>query len=289
VEVYAVLPTFGAGSSAAAILDFARAAEHLGFDGVATTDHVLVPPGPPGEPDRYERVFDVITTLSAVAAVTSRVKLVTSVVVLPMRDPILVAKQIAAIDQFSAGRVVLGLAVGYNEQEFRNVGAEFGNRGQRFDEGLRLLSHLFAGSAGPFAGEFYGYDSGAFEPRPFADRTLPIMLGGNSDRALRRAARFADLWQANPFVSAGDFPGKCERLREYAGGRVILPGSRIHVAGSVADMLSAACAYRDAGAEHLTIEFFPPDDPAAQLQAFGRDVLPALRDSARARSGVSDG
>jgi probable F420-dependent oxidoreductase len=280
VEAYAVLPTFGPASSASAILDCARAAEDLGFDGVATTDHVLVPPGPPGEPDRYERVFDVITTLSAIATVTSRVKLVTSIIVLPMRDPIVVAKQIATIDQFSAGRVVLGLAAGYNEHEFRNVGAEFGNRGQRFDEGLRLLSHLFAGSDGPFEGDFYGYQRGSFDPRPFADRILPIMLGGNSDRALRRAARFADMWQANPFVTARDFPSRCGRLREYADGRSIRPGSRIHVAGSAADMLSASRAYRDAGAEHLTIEFFPPGDPLADIQVFGRDVLPELRDGA---------
>jgi probable F420-dependent oxidoreductase len=285
VEVYAVLPTFGPESSGSEILDCAQAAEDLGFDGVATTDHVLVPPGPPGEPDRYERVFDVITTLSAVATVTSRVKLVTSIVVLPMRDPILVAKQIATIDQFSAGRVVLGLAAGYNEQEFRNVGADFRNRGHRLDEGLRLLQHLFEGSAGPFDGDYYGYLSGSFDPRPYENRVLPIMLGGNSDRALRRAAQFADMWQANPFVSARDFPSKCVRLREHADGRPIRPGSRIHVAGSTADMLSASRAYRDAGAEHLTVEFFPPGDPAAQLQAFGRDVLPELRDGA---PGVGD-
>ena len=278
MEVFAVLPTFGPASSAAEILDCARTAEELGFDGVATTDHVLVPPGPGGEPDRYERVFDVITTLSAVASVTRRVKLLTSIVVLPMREPVLVAKQIATIDQMSQGRVILGLAVGYNEQEFRNVGASYADRGQRFDEGLRLLQHLFAGSAGAFAGDFFSYESGAFDPLPCQHRALPILLGGNSDRALRRAARFADMWQSNPFISAQEFPARRSRLDAYASGRTIRPGARIHASGSSKDMLSLCRGYRDAGAEHLTVEFFPAGDPLADLQAFSRDVLPELLD-----------
>jgi probable F420-dependent oxidoreductase len=278
VEVFAVLPTYGPASSGPTIFECARAAEELRFDGVATTDHILVPPGPAGQPDQFERVFDVLTTLSSIATVTSRVKLVTSIVVLPMRDPFLVAKQVATIDQFSAGRVVLGLAVGYNEQEFRNVGAEFAHRGQRFEESLHLLRHLFAGSADPFEGDFYGYQNGSFDPRPYENRILPVMLGGNSDRALQRAAKFADMWQCNPFLSPQDFPSRRDRLQDYAHGRGVRPGARMYVSGSSRDMLSACCAYRDAGAEHLTIEFFPPGDPLGQLRAFGRDVLPALHD-----------
>jgi probable F420-dependent oxidoreductase len=280
VRVYAVLPTFGPGSGAAGILDFARAAEDLGFDGVATTDHVLVSAGPPGEPDRYERVFDLLTVLAAAASVTTRVSLVTSVVVLPIRDPVLVAKQVATIDQFSAGRVILGVGAGYNEQEFRNVGATFRDRGQRFDEALRLLGHLFAGSPGPFEGRYYGYRSGAFDPLPHQGRHLPVMLGGLSDAALRRAARFGDMWQSNPFVSAAGYPELRDRLAAYAGGRAVSPGARIHVSGGAGQMLASSLALAKAGAEHLTIEFFPITDPARQLQTFAREVLPYLRDPA---------
>jgi probable F420-dependent oxidoreductase len=280
VRVYAVLPTFGPGSGAAGILDFARAAEELGFDGVATTDHVLVPAGPPGEPDRYERVFDLLTVLAAAASITTRVSLVTSVVVLPMRDPVLVAKQVATIDQFSAGRVILGVGAGYNEQEFRNVGASFRDRGQRFDEALRLLGHLFSGSPGPFEGRYYGYRSGAFDPLPHQARHLPVMLGGLSDAALRRAARFGDMWQSNPFVSAAGYPELRDRLAAYAGGRAVSPGARIHVSGDAGQMLVSSLSLAKAGAEHLTIEFFPITDPARQLQTFAREVLPYLRDTA---------
>jgi probable F420-dependent oxidoreductase len=276
VRVYAVLPTFGPGSAAAEILDFARAAEELGFDGVATTDHVLVPAGPPGEPDRYERVFDLLTVLAAVASVTTRVSLVTSVVVLPMREPVLVAKQIATIDEFSAGRVIFGVGAGYNEQEFRNVGASFRDRGQRFDEALRLLGHLFSGSVGPFEGRYYGYQSGAFDPLPHRGRHLPIMLGGLSDAALRRAARFGDMWQSNPFVAPAGYPELRDRLAAYAGGRAISAGARIQVSGGGREMLATSMAFANAGAEHLTIEFFPAEDPGRQLETFGRDVLPNL-------------
>lgn len=276
MEVFAVLPTFGPAASAQLIMECAIAAEELGFDGVATTDHVLVPRGPDGEPDRYETIFDVITTLAAIATVTSRLKLMTSVIVLPMRDPVLVAKQITAIDQISCGRVVLGLGVGYNEQEFANVGMEFRGRGRRFDEALRLLQHLFSGSRGPFDGDFYGYQSGSFDPLPYQARSLPILLGGNSDAALRRAAAFGDMWQCNPFVSPADFPQRQSRLAAFAGGRPVSAGARIHVSGTAADMLKASRAYREAGAEHLTVEFVPPGDARGPLQEFGT-ILGDLR------------
>jgi probable F420-dependent oxidoreductase len=277
VRVYAVIPTFGPGSSGAGILEFAQTAEELGFDGVATTDHILVPAGPPGEPDRYERVFDLLTVLAAVASVTSRVSLVTSVIVLPMREPVLVAKQVATIDDFSGGRVILGVGAGYNEQEFCNLGASFGNRGRRFDEALRLLEHLFAGSRGSFDGQYYGYQAGAFDPVPHHGRHMPLMLGGLSDAALRRAARFGDMWQSNPFVAATDYPALRDRLAAYANGRPVSAGARIHLSGDVGEMLSSSVAFARAGAEHLTIEFFPIVDPARQLEAFGREVLPYLR------------
>ena len=193
MKFYVALPNFGRGSTVQAMAELAQEAEELGFDGIATTDHLLVPRG---QPERYERIFEAMTVLAYIAGRTQRVKLLTSVIVLFMRNPFVVAKQAATIDQLSGGRLVLGLGVGWQEQEFANVHAEFRHRGRRMDEALRLFRHLFSGAQQPFEGEFYAYDDGVFDPLPVQREKLPILLGGNSDAAIRRAARAAEMWES---------------------------------------------------------------------------------------------
>src|SRR5437899_188258 len=151
MELYLALPNFGRGSTVEALTEIAREAEELGFDGIGTTDHLLVPQG---QPERYERIFDALVMLGYLAAHTRRVKLITTVIVLLMRNPFVVAKQAATVDQLSGGRLVLGLGVGWSEREFANVHADFRNRGRRFDDALSLLRHLFSGSRGSFEGMY---------------------------------------------------------------------------------------------------------------------------------------
>jgi probable F420-dependent oxidoreductase len=277
VDVYTVLPTFGSYATPSTILDGARLAEELGFHGVATTDHVLVPNSSDGSADRYACVYDVLTVLASVASVTERVRLMTSIVVLPMREPILVAKQVATTDRLSNGRVVLGLGAGYNKQEFDNIGSQFARRGQRLDEGVRYLRHLFSGSLELFEGEFYGNADGLFDPVPERGAGLPLMLGGNSDVAIARAARLGDLWQSNPNVSPDEFPERRRLLESLAGERRVSPGARVHMTASVEEMRSKALAYLNAGAEHLTIEFFPFEAFDDKLRLFAREVLATVQ------------
>jgi len=276
MDVYVVLPTFGPHLSADAVLESARLSEELGFAGVASTDHMFVPPGPEGQPDRYEQVYDVLAVLGAVASTTRRLKLMTSVVVLPMRNPFVVAKQAATLDQFSGGRLILGLGAGYREEEFVNVGADFRTRGRRLDEGIRLIRHLFGGSRQPFASAYYPYESGVFGPLPVQGDSLPILIGGNSDAALRRAASSGDMWQCNPYITPEQFPERVRRLNDLAGDRRVSPGARIHLSNDVADMRSQSFAYAEAGAEHLTIEFYPFEGLSGRIRSYADHVLPTL-------------
>src|SRR5919201_4750709 len=110
MQLHIAIPNFGRGSSVEAMTELAREAEELGFDGIGTTDHLLVPRG---QPERYERIFEALVMLGYLAAHTKRVKLITSVIVLLMRNPFVVAKQAATVDQLSGGRLILGLGVGW--------------------------------------------------------------------------------------------------------------------------------------------------------------------------------
>jgi probable F420-dependent oxidoreductase len=272
MELHLAIPNFGRGSSVEAMAEIAQEAEELGFAGIGTTDHLLVPRG---QPERYERIFEALTVLAYLAARTRRVKLITSVIVLFMRNPFVVAKQAATIDQLSGGRLVLGLGVGWQEQEFANIHMDFRNRGRRMDEALELLRHLFSGTSEPFRGRYYAYDDGVFDPLPVRRERLPILLGGNSEAAIKRAARAAEGWE-----STGMEPEAWERiaaqLREWAGDRTVDAGARIGLNGGPKEMLAEVLRWRDAGADHLMLGLGFTDGFAARMRLVAREVLPAL-------------
>jgi probable F420-dependent oxidoreductase len=275
MDVHVALPTYGDECSASEVLEYGIAAEELGFDGIASTDHLVVPPD---GPQRFERVLEAITVLAALATRTLRVKLVTAVIILPMRSPFIVAKQIATVDQFSHGRVILGLGAGWNEEEFGILGADFHTRGRRLDEGIRVIRHLFSGSREPFEGAFYAYHDAVFGPLPSRRDKVPILIGGTSNAALQRAASVGDLWESNPVISPEAYPGLLAKLRALTGDRRVEPGARINIAQGVRGMQEQALAYQRAGAEHLTLEFFPFVRFGERLQEFAAEVLPLLRE-----------
>ena len=250
-------------------------AEELGFEGVWPLDHVLVGPD---LKDRYPWVIEPMTLLGYLAARTSRIRLGTSVIVLGMRNPFIVAKQAATLDLLSNGRFTLGLGAGYSEPEFRNVGAGgvWTTRGKRLDEAIRLFRHLWSGAEGPFDGQFYRYDEGYFGPPPPQGERLPILIGGGSDAALRRAATLGDVWQSTG-LKPDEFGLKAEQLRRYANGRRVELGARTSLIGDPAEVLAKVTAFQKAGAEHVcayfgsTVEDFVPG-----MRTFAREVMPAL-------------
>lgn len=259
-----VLPSESADLPPGALVAAARAAEGLGYGRVLLPDHLL----PPGEyrPDAYGGVYEPLTTLAHLAAHTERVGLSMSVLVLPLREPVLVAKQAATVDRLSGGRLTLGIGVGWDRAEYAAVGADFATRGARADEALRLLRHLFEGD-GPFHGRFTSFDQGVFAPRP--GRRVPILVGGMSDAALRRAAALGDEWQAVT-PDADEFARKVARLREF-GDRDVVVGTRVAWTGGDSELrvvVEQVRALREAGAQRVAVWFGHPDGFTDRMARF---------------------
>jgi probable F420-dependent oxidoreductase len=264
------LGNFGANADPRAMTETARAADDLGFRALWTADHLLPPPSAP----QFARVFEPLVSLAYVAAVTSRVRLGTSVIVLPMRNPFVVAKQVATLDALSGGRVILGIGVGWSVEEFANVGADFHTRGARFEEALRLFRHLWSGSADPFSGRFYAYDGGLFDPVPAQGADVPLMIGGRSDVVLRRVARHAAMWQTTS-VPAAEFPSYVAKIRSEPGGSRVEVGATYAFTGDLADAHAAVDRWTEAGAQHLAVNFGPAEGRVERMQQFAAEFLRA--------------
>src|SRR5256712_10124171 len=145
----------------------------------------------------YERIFDTLTTLAYLAAITSRAKLGISSLITAMRNPVVVTKQLATIDNLSGGRLILATSVGWNEKEFAHLGSNFHNRGKRLDASIRLIRALWNGQTS-FKSGILGieFNDASFEPRPI-QKDLTIWIGGTSKAAMRRALTLGDAWHPN--------------------------------------------------------------------------------------------
>ncbi len=195
VHLGVILPNFGEESTAEQIRTTAQAAEELGFDSVWATEHIIV--GPEAV-DAYGRVYDPLVVLAWIAGFTGRVGLGTSVVLAPLHHPIRLAKEVATLQEISNERVRLGVGVGWHEDEFRFMGYEYGERGRRTDEAIRLMKALWAGERS-FRGDYWSFEDATFSPLP---KIAPeIWVGGRSERAIRRARELGDVW--HPTESVG--------------------------------------------------------------------------------------
>ncbi len=275
MKVHVALPNGHKGVTLDQLAKITEVAEELGFNGVWPLDHVLVGPD---LKDVYPWVIEPLTLLGYLAARTSRIRLGTSVIVLGMRNPFVVAKQAATLDLLSNGRFTLGLGAGYSEPEFRNVGASgvWHTRGKRLDEAIHLFRHLWSGAKGPFDGQFYRYDEGYFAPLPPQGERLPILIGGNSDAAIKRAATLGDVWQSTR-LKPEEFGVKAEQLRRYANGRRVEVGARTSLIGDPETLLERVKAFQRAGAEHVCAYFGSTiDDFVPGLRTFAREVMAGL-------------
>ena len=199
------IPQWGPDATREGVLSVARAAEDAGLDSVWVADHVVFPLrsestypyGHDGAPFAPEDGFlEAFTTLAAIAGATKRVALATSVLVLPMREPLQVAKTVATLDVLSGGRVIVGIGAGWWEEEFRALGAQFERRGRRMDEQIGILRTLWRDGSMAHRGEFYEFKELVCEPRPLQIGGPPILIGGMGSAGRRRAGRLGDGWHA---------------------------------------------------------------------------------------------
>lgn len=218
------LPQVGPNANRDNIMGMAKFAEDRGFDSVWVSDHVVTPRGleskypynPTGEyrvPPDWD-FMEPLTTLAFVAGSTDRVQLGTTVLVLPMRNPVLHAKIVSTIHALSNGRMILGVGAGWMREEFEALDADFENRGKVFDDYLRVVRGLWDEDNFRFKGETYEVHDLGFSPRP-ALGSLPIWIGGHHRAALRRAARWGDGWHAVG-VALDEIPEKWRAIQEMA-------------------------------------------------------------------------
>ncbi|MGD0811961.1 MAG: LLM class F420-dependent oxidoreductase [Acidimicrobiales bacterium] len=196
MHIGVVYPQTELGGDPAAVRRIGRAVEDLGFDYLLAYDHVLGAvhagrarplPGPYGEHDPFHDPFVMFAYL---AGLTQRIGFATGILVLPQRQTALVARQAADVDLLSGGRLRLGVGVGWNYVEYEALGQDFGTRGARQEEQVKLLGRLFTEPVVDFSGRFDRVDRAALVPKPA--RPIPIWLGGSSEAAFDRAARLAD-------------------------------------------------------------------------------------------------
>lgn len=187
--------------------EFAVAAEEAGFESIWTVEHVVVPAGyestypydPSGKMPGGEQspIPDPLVWLSYLAGITSRIKLATGVLILPQRNPVVLAKELATLDQLSGGRLLLGIGVGWLEEEFDAIGVPFRERGARTDENVAAMRALWTEDTATYEGEHVSFRDCYMLPKP-AQPSVPVHVGGHTEIAARRAGRLGD----------GFFPGK---------------------------------------------------------------------------------
>jgi probable F420-dependent oxidoreductase len=183
-----ILPNYGLDSSVDGIRRTVELAEELGFDSVWTTEHIIV--GPEGV-DPYGRVYDPLVTLGWIAGWTERIGLGTSIVLVPLHNPMHLAKEVATLQELSRGRFTLGVGMGWHKDEYDFMGVEFAGRGRRADEAIRLMRALWSGEH-DFEGEHWAFHDATSEPQPSPQPE--IWVGGSSARAIRRARELGDAW-----------------------------------------------------------------------------------------------
>ncbi|MCH2172464.1 TIGR03619 family F420-dependent LLM class oxidoreductase [Myxococcota bacterium] len=231
MEFGLAIPHTGKFASPEYVRDFCQTADELGYDGLWTVDHPAIPPSSPsaytlGEepkvmPDgavarNLVPNYEMTSTMLFVAGITQRVKLGSSVCVVPLRNPVMNARILATLDIYSGGRLIYGVGVGWLKEEADAMQMPWDRRGARTEEHIALLRKLWMaeGDTVSFDGEFYRFPDIHPDPRPFQKPSPPIVIGGHSDIALRRAARIGDGWTAGPMLPER-LQALIEKLRGY--------------------------------------------------------------------------
>jgi probable F420-dependent oxidoreductase len=298
------LPMFGPIATRENVLTFSRRMETLGYDSLWASDHVVLPytirsrypysetgqfPLPPAA-----NFLEPLTTLALVAGVTERVKLGTTILVLPHRHPVLAAKMLANLDHLSNGRVILGAGVGWMKEEVTLLGAPFDKRGAWSDEAIRIMRACWSQEKVSYRGQFFSFEEIGCFPQPVR-KTIPIWIGGHTPRALRRVAELGDGWHA-----AFPAPDKLEEelrllraecarvgrsfddvaitLRTGLSIRKEPSAGRRPMTGTPEEIATDIRRYKALGVGTLLLEtrYRDLEDVLGIYETFARDILPAI-------------
>jgi|SRR5579872_2339251 len=307
------LPVRGPLASYDGVVETALAGERLGFVSGTIADHIVFPTrvsskypyAASGIHPSHGDALEQLSLMAFVAGKTERLRLITSVMVMPHRNPVLSAKTIATIDVLSRGRVTLGVGVGWMREEFEALGAaDFDRRGAVTDEYIEIWKKLWTGGPVSHAGRFYSFGPVRSEPRPVQRPHPPIWIGGHSDAALARAARLGDGWHpigADPEPLAP--PALAERLatlkrlteqarRDFSTlsisfvgrlqlvDRALPSNDRAPFAGSAAQVADDVATYRKLGVSELIFDFRTPEVARSldNMARFAQDVMPLTKD-----------
>lgn len=194
---------------ARALVDYGVRMEELGFDSLWVWDHILL-----GVKPNFP-IIDSLTTLTAIAARTSKIKLGTGILVLPLRNPVVLAKQLSSMDQLSNGRLLMGMASGWYKREFDAVGVPFDQRGKIMDENLEILTRFWTEDLVSGEWPHHSIPAGVMYPKPVQQPRPPILIGGYVDRVLKRAAVAGDGWLTY-FYKPESFAVAWAKIRGFA-------------------------------------------------------------------------
>ncbi len=244
------LPHAGEQATPSLIRRHAERAEDLGLDDVWVSEHIIVPR------DKFPRsplFFDPVLSLTWAAAVTRRVRLGTSVLVLPMRHPLPLAKELSTLHNFSEGRLILGAGAGWLEAEFAALGVPFNERGRRLDEGLAMMRAVWTEDPVTFRSRHIQATIEGLTMSPAPISPIPLWFGGSSDAALRRTIRMGDGWHGSG-LSAADAAPIITRLREARPDATFTMSMRVSWDGRDRGRLhDLVGSYAAIGVDHLLI------------------------------------
>ncbi len=269
MEIGCHLPVYGGAATREGVLRVAERIEALGFDSLWVSDHVVIPweirsrypynatgdfPLSPGTD-----FLEPLTALTLAAAVTTRVRLGTSVLVLPHRHPVLTAKMLATLDHLAPGRVILGAGVGWMREEIELFGVPYARRGAWTDEAIKVMRACWRDDRVSFHGEFFDFADLGCRPRPTGG-TIPIWIGGHTDRALTRVATLGDGWHAAfPTPTAlgegiAQLRDACRKANRDPATLTISARLGLAAKRPAADLVTELRTLRDLGVAHVILE-----------------------------------
>lgn len=269
------------------LVGLARSAEEAGFESLWTVEHVIYPDGYESEypydrsgrmaADASSSIPDPLIWLSFAAAATERIRLGTGILILPQRNPLILAKEVATLDRLSGGRVELGVGVGWLREEFDALGVEFEGRGARTDEWVEVMRALWDDDHVDFDGDLVSFRGASVNPKPAYGR-VPVTIGGHSIAAARRAGRLGDGF----FPAKGDLATLVDVMRQTAADAGRDPEAITVTSGSAGvfgeDPVAAVQELADQGVDRCVVPAYAfLDDTDDALAAFGERVIAASR------------